>query len=137
VPVQGLVLDSFALLAFFRDEAGSTAVEKLLRAADRGEVVLSISSVNMGEVIYRTIREFGPERGDEVIALMQTYALQVIDVNEGLAVAAARIKGSHRISYADCIAAALAQRLGVPLVTGDTDFKRIQGLAIEWLPSGQ
>ena len=35
---------------------------------------------------------------------------------------------------ADCFAAALAQRLGAAVLTGDPDFQRLEGaVAVEWL----
>jgi ribonuclease VapC len=48
--------------------------------------------------------------------------------------AAARIKASHAISYADAFAAATAQKHEAVLVTGDPDFKLVENLIdIEWL----
>ena len=47
---------------------------------------------------------------------------------------AARIKGRHRISYADSFAASLAIQQRVPLITGDTDFKRLSpSLELDWI----
>jgi ribonuclease VapC len=55
-----------------------------------------------------------------------------------LALAAAYLKGLHPISYADCFAAALAQQLDAAVVTGDPDFRQLEGrVAIEWLPGGE
>jgi len=40
----------------------------------------------------------------------------------------------HRISYADAFAAALAQQLAAPVVTGDPELRDIEGeVAVEWL----
>ena len=47
---------------------------------------------------------------------------------------ALRVKYWHRISYADAFAAALAQQLAAPVVTGDPEFRDIEGeVAVEWL----
>ncbi|MCX6375220.1 MAG: hypothetical protein NTU88_04140 [Armatimonadetes bacterium] len=44
------------------------------------------------------------------------------------------MKARYAISLADCFAAALAQDLDCPLVTGDPEFKKLEGmLKIEWL----
>ena len=48
--------------------------------------------------------------------------------------AAARLKAVHPISYADCLVAALAQRTGATILTGDPDFQRFGQTAVEWLP---
>ncbi len=129
-----VVLDSFALLAFFQGEPAADAVADLLRRAHEGEVRLTMTVANLGEVVYRTIREHGLERAQEVLARLEEYAIEMVDVDRELALAAAHLKGSYRMAYADCLAAALAQRLDAAIVTGDPDFRQIDDLvAIEWL----
>ena len=134
-PVFGnFVLDSFALLAVFRDEPAADAVLDLLQQARLGEISLVMSVINLGEVIYHTIRERGTERAQGVLADFERYPIEVIDIDRELALAGAELKGLHRISYADCIAAALAERLDATLVTGDRDFRHVEDrVAIEWL----
>jgi|FLYL01.1.fsa_nt_gi predicted nucleic acid-binding protein len=129
------VLDSFALLALFRNEPGGPFVQRLLRTSPR-ESSFAMSAVNLGEVIYRTIREYGTTQAQVVLAECRALPIRIVPVDERLAVEAAVLKGAHRISYADCIAAALARRLEARLVTGDAGFGQIAGLQIEWLPSG-
>ena len=131
------VLDSFALLAFFQAEPGGLKVRELLERAQRGDVGLAITTVNLGEVAYRTERVFGLERAQEVLAKIEEYAPAVFDVNRELALAAAHLKARYRMSYADCLAAALAQHLGGAVVTGDPDFRQVEHLvAVQWLRSG-
>ena len=66
--------------------------------------------------------------------MAQQFPIEFQPVDEKLALAAAEIKGAIPISYADCIAAALAQNLDAMLVTGDDGFRQIADLKIEWLP---
>lgn len=127
------VLDSFALLARFRAEAGGPRVQDLLLEAERGEITLIMASVNLGEVFYKTVREHNLERAQEALAAVRQMPIEIVPVDENLALAAAEIKGTIRISYADCIAAALAQRLNATLVTGDNGFRQVPDLQIEWL----
>ena len=129
------VLDSFALLAFFQAESGDLKVRGLLGRSQRGEIRLAITAVNLGEVAYRSERVFGLERAQEVLAKIEEYAPAVIDVDRELALAAAHLKARYRMSYADCLAAALAQRLGAAVITGDPDFRQLEDqMAVEWLP---
>ena len=128
------VLDSFALLAMFRNEPGAPRVQRIFSLGFAGEASLVIAVVNLGEVIYRTIREFGAKRAQAVLGECRTLPIAVVAIDEQLAIAAAIIKGTIRISYADCIAAALAQRLDATLVTGDEGFQQIADLTVEWLP---
>jgi predicted nucleic acid-binding protein len=56
-------------------------------------------------------------------------------VERELALMAAHIKAKHAIAYADAFAAALAQHYAAMLVTGDPEFKLLEGvLDIHWLP---
>lgn len=129
------VLDAFGLMAYFKDEPGAARVEELLDEAARTGQDLLVTVVNLGEVIYKTTRQFGIERAKETLGKVRQYRITLVDVDEDLALDAAALKGMHRISYADCIAAALAQRLGATLVTGDLGFRQIPDLDVEWLPA--
>src|SRR3990167_8177213 len=130
------VLDSFALLAFFQVEPGGPRVRQLLEEAAQGKARLAITTVNLGEVVYRTERQHGLERAQEVLGKIAEYEPTVVEVDRELALAAAHLKARHKMAYADCIAAALAQRLDATVVTGDPDFRQVEGLvAIEWLPA--
>jgi ribonuclease VapC len=127
------VLDSFALLAFFQNEPGADRVEELIDLSRSGDELV-ISSVNLGEVLYKSIRKRDMLNGQAILKECLDFPITVIPVDEELAIAAAIIKATTPISYADCIAAALSQRLGVTLVTGDPDFRKVTGaLDVEWL----
>ncbi len=128
------VLDSFALLAFFQAEPGGLRVRQLLEQAMRGEASLAMTTANLGEVVYRTERQYGLERAEEVLAKIDEYPLEIVGVDRELALAAAHLKARHGMGYVDCMAAALAQHLGATLVTGDTDFRKVEGtVAVEWV----
>lgn len=135
---QTYVLDAFALLALFKEERGADIVASLLEGAKEGRARVLMCVVNLGEVVYRTLREYGEQRAQEAAVLAQALAIDFADVDRHLALSAARLKGLHRMSYADCFAAALAQRLDAAIVTGDPDFQRVEELvAIEWLPTSE
>jgi ribonuclease VapC len=128
------ILDSFALLAFFQAEPGGLRVRELLRQADSGGVLLLMTAVNLGEVIYRTIRERGSDHAEEVLSIIAGYAIDFVDVDRDLALAGAEIKGVRKMAYADCIAAALAQRLDATVITGDPEFRQVDSfIRVEWL----
>jgi ribonuclease VapC len=58
-------------------------------------------------------------------------------VSNDLALArqAAIYKGKHKMAYADCFAAALAKQKNAELITGDPEFKAVEGeVKIGWLP---
>ena len=51
-----------------------------------------------------------------------------------LTLSAARLKARHRISYADAYCAALADMSGFPVVTGDPEFRQLEGrIQLGWI----
>jgi predicted nucleic acid-binding protein len=128
------VIDAFALMAYFKNEPGATRVAQLLDEASETGQDLLMTVINLGEVVYKTARQFNIDRAKETLGKIRQYPITLLAVDEELALDAAALKGMHRISYADCIAAALAQRLGATLVTGDDGFRQIADLQVEWLP---
>lgn len=128
------VLDAHALLAYLEREPGYKQVlDELNKSAQRQEN-LSMSTVNWGEVYYIICREHGKEKADHIAEVIETLPVKLIPVDVGLAKEAARIKASKRMSYADCFAAALAKTQKACLLTGDKDFKEVEGeIKILWL----
>jgi predicted nucleic acid-binding protein len=90
--------------------------------------------VNWGEVYYITLREMGPQRADQVAHLISTLPIHIVPADLELAKEAAIFKANKKMSYADCFAAALAKHRRVELVTGDKEFKQVEGdVKILWL----
>lgn len=130
------VLDSWALIAFFEDEPAAEQVEKLLTqgAADRHKLLLSV--VNWGEIYYNTMREVSREAAEQHARSIAALPIEIVGVGEDLALArqAAIYKGTHRMAYADCFAAALAKLKNAELLTGDPEFKAMEKeIKIRWL----
>lgn len=93
-----------------------------------------MTSVNFGEVYYIILREFGEKKVKEIETIIQTLPIDIIDVDVQLAREAARFKAIKKISYADCFAAALAKLSEGDVVTGDKEFKALEGeVKIYWI----
>ena len=128
------VLDSYALLAHFEDEAGGEQVRKILRAAQTGKTKLFLSVINFGELYYNTLRERGREKAEEVRFITVQLPVTIVNVDMDITLEAARLKGKHPLAYADCFAAALGIRKKAKVVTGDPEFKKFGELvAVEWI----
>lgn len=128
------VLDSYSLLAYIEGEAGAEQMIEIFRVARDSGRSLFLSVVNWGEVYYITMREAGRERADEVAHLIATLPIQIVPAELDLTRQAAALKSKHRMSYADCFAAALARQRKAELVTGDRDFRQVEGeVKILWL----
>ena len=127
------VLDSYALMAFFEDEPGADLVRDLILKAEENKVSLLMSVVNLGEVWYSIARTNSPEVADQYIGEVNGMAIEVVDVDWALTRQAAAFKVNENISYADCFAASLAKLKKAELVTGDKDFKPLEGeIKILW-----
>jgi len=130
------VLDSWALLAFFEDEPAAEDVEKLLAKADQGTHKLLLSVVNWGEVYYNIMRRASPAAAEQKVKEMAIMPIELVPVETDLHLVrqAAIYKATGRLVYADAFAAALARLRNAELVTGDPDFKAVEGeIKIGWL----
>jgi ribonuclease VapC len=129
------ILDAHGLLVFLEKEAGYEKVEQSFVAAVEKDRYLLMTSVNFGEVYYIVLRECGQDKAHEIEKIIRTLPIEIIDVDMQIAKEAARFKAVHKISYADCFAAALAKLHKGELITGDKEFKSIENdIKISWLP---
>ena len=122
----GFVLDSHALLAYFEGEVSGALVRTLIQAAEQRRVRLYVSLINWGELFYIVRREKGDVAAHEVIARLDILPITLRGVDRKLVQAAATLKAAHPIAYADAFAAATANMLKVPVVTGDPEFRSLE-----------
>ena len=130
------VLDSWALLAFFEDEPAAEVVEKLLQQAADETHKLLLSVVNWGEVYYTTMRRLSQAAAEQKAQEIAALPIEIVGVSDDLALTrqAAIYKATHRMSYADCFAAALCKQNHAELITGDPEFKAVEkDIRIHWL----
>jgi predicted nucleic acid-binding protein len=93
-----------------------------------------MTTVNAGEVQLAAERRGGARASVDTLDLLQELPINIIDVNLDLASRAAWLKVRGGLSYADCFAAALAHREGVPVLTADRAFERVADVIdIAWL----
>lgn len=132
--MKAVVLDSFALIAYFQRQSGYEKVAVLFEecAAKGCEAYMSV--VNWGEVIYHAFRMGGEQRAQLAEAAMQAIPVTVVEADKELTLQAAKLKASHKMSYADCFAAALAMKKKCELVTGDKEFKMVEKeVKVRWM----
>lgn len=130
------VLDSWALIAFFEDEPAAEEVEKLLVKAEAGTHKLLLSVVNWGEIYYSTMRKLSQAAAEQKVREIAGLTIELVPVETDLHLVrqAAIYKATKKLSYADAFAAALAKTRNVELVTGDLEFKEVEGeVKISWL----
>lgn len=140
--VPKYVLDSFALIAWLRDEPGADTVQTLLEKADENRAQIYVSWLNIAEVYYvtkrRSIEADSRLAADKVVEIIEGLPIQIESISKTEAVAAARLKADHAISLADAFAAALAKTYSAHVVTGDPEFESLDRrteVPILWLPA--
>jgi len=128
------VLDSWALLCYLEREPGVEKIIDLFTKAVDSSQPLFMCVVNWGEVYYQVARRWGESRAREIERIIQTLPIKVVEADQDLTREAARFKAIHKMSYADCFAAALARLRKADLVTGDREFKAVEKeIKILWL----
>jgi predicted nucleic acid-binding protein len=113
-----VLIDSWAWIEYFQ---GSNAGKAVMGYLDDDQELI-ISAINLSEV-YRWILHFYDERiAEEKKTAMKERCL-LIDVDEEIAVEAARIKHRLKWGLGDSIVYATARREAASVLTGDSDFK--------------
>jgi predicted nucleic acid-binding protein len=133
-----MVLDAHALMVLFNDEPGAEEVEKILLKAESRNPTLLMSVVNWGEIYYSILRGASQEIADSKCHEIAGMEIEIVPVDGRdleLVRQAAVFKATRKMSYADCFAAALAKIRNAELVTGDREFKVVEGelKRIRWL----
>ena len=132
--MPGKVLDSFALIAYFRDERGAETMEDLLVSAGKKDNPLLMTDVNYAEVKYSVVKKDGAKAWAEAAKVLQGLPIDFHSTTRALADTAADFKARFKMSLADAFAAALAKERRAELVTGDMEFKLLEKeIKVQWL----
>jgi predicted nucleic acid-binding protein len=128
------VLDSLALIAYFRDEAGAQTIEDMLVSAGKKDSPLLMTDVNYAEVKYFIMKKDGAEAWAEAAKVLQGLPIDFHSTTRALADTAADFKARFKLSLADAFAAALAKEKKTELVTGDPEFRPLEKeIKVHWL----
>jgi ribonuclease VapC len=128
------VLDSFALIAYFRGEPAGVPVKEILQKASKADKPLHMTEVNYAEAKYMILRKDGAEAWAEAAKVLIALPIEFHPVDRELAELAAEFKSRFSFSLADAFAAALAKKHKAELVTGDPEFKAVEKeIKIQWL----
>ena len=121
------VLDSYAMLAYFRNEEGGEKVGQLLQEAAADKHELYMTCINAGEVFYMAWRKDGTDKAALVWKALQQFPIHITDVDLTFTHKAALLKAKNKLSFADAFAAALAISKKATLITGDDEFESLKG----------
>jgi len=128
------VLDSFALIAYFRGEPAGVPVKELLQKASKADKPAHMTEVNYAEAKYMILRKDGAKAWAEAAKVLVALPIEFHAADRELADVAADFKSRFSLSLADAFAAALAKKHKAELVTGDPEFKEVEKeIKIAWL----
>jgi predicted nucleic acid-binding protein len=132
MPAQKVV-DSWAILAWLRDEPSAALVEQILLNAYAGVFNLLMSWYNAAEVFYTLAKREGTETAEEFLSRLPSLPIRVVLPDEDGIVSAARIKGAHPVAFGDAFAIALAQSEDASVITGDNEIRRCGVVPVHWV----
>ena len=126
------VLDTFAILAYLKEEDNFEKVKDILSSH---KTVVFMNDINIGETFYIIARERGMETAEyffNVILLILPITHIENTLNE--VIEASKIKAEYPISYADSFTVATACKEGATVITGDSEFKLVEKIVtVDWL----
>lgn len=127
------VLDANAVVRYFKvgNAGGGEKVQELFHQAQRGQARLSMSVINMAEVLYVLMKNIGEQRALHYIRVLQ-HGVTIVEADVNQTIHAATLKHQYRLGYADSFAAALAVTSKATLVSADPSFESI-GKSLKWL----
>jgi ribonuclease VapC len=121
-------------MAYLEDEATAEKVADIVADAHEEKIPLMMTVVNAGEVWYILAREASVADADASVRQLRQLGIEFVNADWDLAREAGAFKAKHKMSFADCFAAALAKQRKAHLVTGDQEFKQVeQDITIDFL----
>lgn len=131
---KAIVLDTWSIMAFLEDEPASERVEAIITEAHEAGIPLLMTVVNVAEVWYIFARDSSAKEADQGVSELKQLGIEFVEADWELSLEAAKFKARHKMSLADCYAAALAKSSQADLITGDHEFKQVEAeIKIDWM----
>ena len=127
------VLDANAVLRYFgvSEGQGTKKVRALFEQAEHGQARLSMSVINLGEVLYILLKRVDEPRARHYVQVLQ-HVVAMVEADAAQALGAAEMKHKYKLGYADSFAATLAITLKASLVSADPAFEKL-GKTLKWV----
>jgi predicted nucleic acid-binding protein len=131
--MKDYVLDANAVIRYLKvgNASGGERVQDLFLQAQRNQARLSMSVINMGEVLYVLIKNVGEQRALHYLQVLQ-HGVTMVEADVSQTIHAATLKHRYKLGYADSFAAALALASKATLVSADPSFENV-GKSLKWM----
>src|SRR5262245_16006460 len=113
------VVDSSAWLEYFADGPNAPSFAPIITDLDH----LIVPVISIYEVFKRVLQQRSETEALQAVAIMNQG--QVIDLNQTLALSAAKLSADLTLPMADSLILATARAYGATLWTQDADFKSV------------
>lgn len=123
--MDNYVLDTSALFVYIESEKGASRVEEILALAKKGRCMAFLSFISLMEIYYITWQKKGEDVAKELVVLVKSLPLEIVESNERLILSAGRIKANHRLSVADAIIAATGIEKSATLIHKDPELEAV------------
>jgi predicted nucleic acid-binding protein len=116
------VIDSSGWLEYFADGENADFFAPAIEQVSE----LVVPSISIYEVFKRVLQQRDESDGLQAVAIMQQA--QVVDLDTGIALMAAKLSMAYKLPMADSIMLATARAYEATLWTQDADFKEIESV---------
>ena len=114
------LVDSSGWLEYFTDSNNAEYFAPIIENTED----LIVSVINLYEVYKKILTEKGENSAIQAMALMQQS--KVIDLNEPIAIFAAKLSADHKLPMADSLIYATAKMHDALVWTQDSDFENLE-----------
>ena len=122
------VIDTGVLMLFFM---GDERVRPYFEEIDRGTAIGLMPYANLAEFYYKVCETLGKDVAELRCRRILASRIEVVPLDEGLALEAGSLKCHHRrLSLADCIALSLAKAEGAVLLTTDRELAKTREVSV-------
>ena len=122
---KNYVLDTSAIFAYIESEEDIDAVEKILTLARKDKCRIFMSFISLMELYYVTWHRKGEDIAREIVVLIKSLPIEIVESTERLILSAGRIKANHKLSVADAIVTATAIEKSATLVHKDSELESV------------
>ena len=131
---MNLVFDSYALITFFRNDAGADKVLKRLRELTVHKDTLGyLSTVNVGEIFGAILRKKNERAATLVLQDLNSFPLRIVDADYELAIEAARLRSRYHLTVGEAYAVGLALQKEALLITGSPNIAALpESVGLNW-----
>ena len=130
-----VVLDTHALVKFFKDEAGAENIQIILNNIEKGKIKGLISTITSAEILYILARYKDIEFAKAILKYIKLSKLRLIEVSEEIAELGGEFKFKYAVGgglpLADALIATTAVLNKAVLISDEPHFKKIKEVSLK------